>query len=228
MTTTLFVERAPFGVLVGVRVESGARAELLARVHPDEAALAATWGDLRVRTFVAGRTALRAALRALAVDDADAPVLRTARGAPLVSERVRASVTHKEEIAVALACRADLTGAGAFHVGVDVEVPPGPKDDVSRHVLTPREVAELDALSPDARRREVLLRFSLKEALYKALDPFVQRYVGFHEVEVRPRVDGGAAFTLALKDASDGAFAVEGEHREIGGAFVTMVQVRRP
>lgn len=31
---------------------------------------------------------------------------------------------------------------------------------------------------------EVLLRFSLKEGLYKAIHPFVRRYVGF--LEVRP------------------------------------------
>lgn len=31
---------------------------------------------------------------------------------------------------------------------------------------------------------ELLLRFSLKESVYKAIHPFVRRYVSFHEVGI--------------------------------------------
>ena len=43
------------------------------------------------------------------------------------------------------------------------------------------ERAALAALDPAARDAEVLFRFAAKEAIYKALDPWVQRLVSFQE-----------------------------------------------
>jgi len=45
----------------------------------------------------------------------------------------------------------------------------------------------------------VLLRFSIKEAVYKAIDPFVQRFVGFREVAVFPEPDGQVAVRAHLQ-----------------------------
>ena len=42
----------------------------------------------------------------------------------------------------------------------------------------------IDALPPELRWRGVVARFSIKESIYKAIDPFVQRYVGFKEAHV--------------------------------------------
>ena len=44
----------------------------------------------------------------------------------------------------------------------------------------------------------MLTRFSAKESLYKALDPFLQRYVRFQEAEVSSRPDGSSEVTLLL------------------------------
>ena len=226
------LERRRHGVIVAVPIPAGAPAPALAALLPDgERALAATWGEPRVRTFAAGRVALRAALREMGVDPGG-PILRTARGAPLVPAGVLASVSHKDELAVAIAALDD--GAGA-RVGVDVEVLDVPRFDVSRHVLTEAELREVGVLDDDARRREVLARFSLKEALYKALDPFVQRFVGFLEVEVRTHEDGTARFELALKHG-EGPFVVDGHWSLVSGAqhgatslpcLLTSVRVRR-
>ena len=41
-------------------------------------------------------------------------------------------------------------------------------------------------------RRMVTLHFSLKEALYKAIDPLLGRHVGFHEASLTTRSDGSA------------------------------------
>jgi 4'-phosphopantetheinyl transferase EntD len=38
----------------------------------------------------------------------------------------------------------------------------------------------------------VILAFALKEAIYKAIDPHLRRYVGFQEVAVWPDAHGGA------------------------------------
>ena len=224
MTRACVLDTA-FGVVVATPVAKLSKAELLARLHAKEAAIAASWGEPRVRTFVAGRLALREALRAAGVD-VDA-IGRDDRGAPIVGdERVRVSVSHKDEIAVALAWR-PARADERVHVGVDVELLPGPKEDVARHVLTDVEQQELASIGDHGvRRRELVARFSVKEALYKALDPFVQRYVGFHEVEVRLHADGGAAFSLQLKDG-EGPFVVEAEHRDIDGGVLTFARVRR-
>ena len=56
-----------------------------------------------------------------------------------------------------------------------------------------------------ARGLEVKLRFSLKEALFKALFPFVGRRVAFLEAEVRPRADGSCAARLTGLPSAVGA-----------------------
>jgi phosphopantetheine--protein transferase-like protein len=83
-----------------------------------------------------------------------------------------------------------------------------PKAEIERHVLTPEERQELTALRQEERWREVLLRFSAKEAVYKALDPYVRRYVSFQEVAVYPEAGGTGRAQLALK-GGEGPFQVE-------------------
>jgi 4'-phosphopantetheinyl transferase EntD len=53
--------------------------------------------------------------------------------------------------------------------------------DVSGRVLTDEELARAGALG-EGRTRHVLRAFSMKEAIYKAIDPFLRRYVAFREV----------------------------------------------
>ena len=45
---------------------------------------------------------------------------------------------------------------------------------------------------------EILLRFSCKESVYKAIHPLVNHYVSFHEAEVQPYINGTATVTLKL------------------------------
>jgi len=188
------------GLIVLVSVADAARPddvdEAVAVLPEAERALAAPWHPRRQATFAAGRTALRRALAEVGVDvDVTAPIARNDRGAPVVSglpRGVAVSVTHKDTIAGALV----MAGVGDAHTGVDVEV------DELRHGR-PRARADVDALigqtllaeevaclpnDDDARRLAFFARFSAKEALYKAIDPFVRRYVGF--LEVRADVDG--------------------------------------
>jgi enterobactin synthetase component D len=72
-----------------------------------------------------------------------------------------------------------------------------------------------------------LLRFSLKEALYKALHPFVCRYIGFLEAEVQPVADGTAKVAL-LSSYFDGEFERVEAHwrRVLPGYFLTSVRVK--
>jgi 4'-phosphopantetheinyl transferase EntD len=121
-----------------------------------------------VSTFAAGRRALCEAL------GETVEIGRDDRGAPIVP-RGHGSIAHKAgpDRVIAAAIAADHL------VGIDVERAVPPRQAIERRILTPRELA---ALGDD--RRQVSLVFAIKEAIYKAVDPVVRRYVGFTEVEL--------------------------------------------
>ncbi len=173
----LFATDLPFGRCVAVALPIDEQ-EIAATLHPEEQAFAQTLGAGRRGGWIGGRVALRTALQQLDVR-LDAPLLATPRGAPLLPDGISGSVSHKRSIAVALVAKA--SGAG---IGVDVEQVDPPRLSIAPRVLTERERAHLATLHEEERWRDVLTRFSIKEAIYKALDPFVQRHVAFSEVEL--------------------------------------------
>ncbi len=202
------VERAPALIPGGMisRVGIGTVAADVsledASLHPDEWALAADMPDAKRASFVAGRRALRAALVAAVPQVPHGPLLRTHRGGPLLPHGVMGSISHKRTHAVALAAPApshpgiEPTGRPGLrqHVGIDLEErPSAARADRSRalalRILTARERDVIDALTGYAHLDATILRFALKEAVYKAIDPHVQRYVRFTEVEVEVEVD---------------------------------------
>lgn len=68
-------------------------------------------------------------------------------------------------------------------LGIDGERIVPMSDGVLERVLTS---AERDAPCGPSESRCAVLRFSAKEAVYKALYPLLRRFIGFHEVEVWP------------------------------------------
>jgi enterobactin synthetase component D len=181
-------------------------AAALAALVPDEQARANALSPSRQRGFVAGRTALR---RALGPAAAGVAIGSDDRGAPIVPAGWVGSLSHKASFAAALV--APVAGA---HIGVDLERAVPPRGDISARVLTPRELASLPG-DPVARGRAVTLAFSIKEAIYKAIDPYVRRYVGFLEVELVVADDGAATVTSALP------FVIEATWRELDGHWLT-------
>ena len=159
-----------------------------ADLDSSERALALTMPQPRRDSFVAGRIALRAALRAVRPALAESALLQSPRGAPQLPSGTSGSVSHKRTRAVAL-----VAPYHDEHVGVDLEMrvrPDTPLKDsevrraLARRILTSREQANLHALDDVAHRDVTLLHFALKEAVYKAIDPFVERFVPFTEVEI--------------------------------------------
>ncbi|HYW33268.1 MAG TPA: 4'-phosphopantetheinyl transferase superfamily protein [Gemmatimonas sp.] len=201
----------PDGVLafVPVRAPAEHREDAAHAAHDDlvasELQLALAMSPARRLPFVAGRQALRAALRALDPRLADTPLLRTARGAPDVPTGAIGSVSHKQTRAVALAAPAQQMEFVRF-VGVDLESRPvadAPVRDrrLASRILTAREFDAISPLDDAAHREATLLYFALKEAVYKTIDPFVERYVRFTEVELSLSVDalhGGETSGIAL------------------------------
>jgi enterobactin synthetase component D len=158
---------------------------------------------LRRASWVGGRIALRAALADLSFDAG--PILATARGAPSLLPGARGSISHKEDLAVGLAARVTLPsdrgagGARDWHLGIDIERVGPNRADISGYVLRPEERARLPPPGDPRRDEELRFAFSAKEAIYKALDPFLGRYVSFQEVAVERRPDGTAAVALYLR-----------------------------
>jgi 4'-phosphopantetheinyl transferase EntD len=174
---------------------------LPAALHPGEGTFALALPPARRASWVGGRLALRAALVAAGLEAPDA-ILATPRGAPLLPAGVIGSVSHKRTIAVALAAR-----AATATIGIDLEEIRPLRTDIASRVLTPDEIADLPADGP-ARDAAVLLRFSAKEAIYKALDPWVQRFVGFEEASLAWAADGTIVARLTLA-RGEGPFSVE-------------------
>jgi len=167
----------------------------LARLAPAEQHRARELGDVRRREYVAGRTALHLAL---ATEDA---ILSDERGAPILPAGWVGSISHKRALAAAL-----VAPAGLGQIGVDLEHAGAPRQDIARRILTAREQAALPDRGP-----AVTLRFAIKEAIYKAIDPYVRRYVGFTEVELEITGDAVIVAT-ALPFAIEASFCAHAGH----------------
>ncbi len=172
-----------------------------------EVEIAARLSPVRRREFVAGRTALRSLL------GEPVPIVADDRGAPVLPTGWVGSISHKGPRAAAI-----VAPAGTGFVGVDLEIAAPPRQPIERRILTPREQAV-------ATGREITLRFAIKEAIYKAVDPIVRRYVGFTEVELELAADGGC--TVHVLDASRLPAFVEAWWQERDGHWLATARARR-
>jgi enterobactin synthetase component D len=178
----------------------------------DELNLAASLGPVRRRELAAGRTALRSALADLGVANAP-PILPDDRGAPQLPAGFVGSISHKNERAAAL-----VAPAGQGFVGIDIELAAPSRLPIERRILTPAEQARVSG-------REVTLYFSIKEAIYKAIDPIVRRYVGFTEVELDVRSDGSV--TVTVLDVARLPVEIEASWQERDGHWLATARGRR-
>jgi enterobactin synthetase component D len=195
-------------------------ADALATLHADEQRAADALAPLRRRDWIAGRAALRALFAAAGAEPPPAPLASDDRGAPLVPAGWVASISHKRGLAAAV-----LAPDHGWTVGVDVERAAPPRVDLSARILTDAERISLAALPPEARGRRTTLAFAIKEAVYKAVDPFVRRYVGFREVELAITDDGTAAVRPVDGDAIP--LVIEAEWREHAGLWLCVARARR-
>jgi enterobactin synthetase component D len=174
----------------------------------DEVALARGLSPVRRRELIAGRVALRKLL------GEDVAVARDDRGAPVLPAGWVGSISHKHDRAAAL-----IAPAGAGFVGIDIEAAAPSRQPIERRILTPHERRAL------REPREVTLRFSIKEAIYKAVDPIVRRYVGFTEVELELAADGTC--TVHVLDVSRLPVVVDAWWQERDGLWLATARATR-
>jgi len=124
------------------------------------------------------------------------------------------SISHKRNIGVALVDVHPKTTTDATSkdkkptkgIGVDIEQTFTKRPNIEKRILTTNERQNLGQIPYISRNEEVLLRFSLKESLYKAMHPLITQYVGFQEAEVTPHPNGTASFVLNLKNGAHQRF----------------------
>lgn len=172
----------------------------------EERAHAEQLAEVRRREFAAGRTALRRAF------GQEVPILPDDRGAPQLPAGWVGSISHKGGRAAGLVGPAD-----AGFVGVDIELASASRLPIERRILTPREQERVSG-------REVTLYFAIKEAIYKAIDPIVRRYVGFTEVELA--LEGDIAHVHVL-DPMRLPVDIEAWWREHEGHWLATARARR-
>lgn len=184
-------------------------------LHPIERLLLDGMAPPRRDTWAGGRIALRRALREIGSAEAEQPILQGDSGAPLVVGGAVGSISHTDGLAAAVACR-EPAGSARVAVGVDVEragreISPR----AARRILCDEERRSLgeDEARGLSAAEDLLLRFCLKEALYKALHPLLARAIPWHSVRVYPRADGSCAVELAAELATGARASLRAQAR---------------
>lgn len=192
---------------------------LPAQLTPEERKIASAMAPLRRVSWAGGRMALRLAARELGWELAT--IDATHRGAPRLPPTIAGSIAHKSSLAVAIAGPAE-----AGSLGLDLEELDTPRPKIAKLVLHPTEREHNGSLPDEQRWLDLLIRFSLKEAIFKAIDPAVQRYVGFKEAIVHPHDDGTAGIVLHLAHG-EGPFRIDARWSvESGHVLTTVLAVR--
>lgn len=162
--------------------------------HPLELQDAASMSSpARIAAFCGGRAALHAAMQSCGFSY-DAPIARAESGAPVLPSDVLASISHTRGLAASIV-RPAVSGV-LEAVGLDVERvgrPIAPR--LAERVLTAaeRDEVQAEAALGSPADAAVLVRFSLKEALYKALYQVGQHQgIAFRDVSLTPLLDGSA------------------------------------
>jgi 4'-phosphopantetheinyl transferase EntD len=149
-----------------------------------------TFNETRFNTFLGGRISLRRAIN----DNFNLknkinihiPLIRNddKNGFLILPNNIIGSISHKDNIAVGLASISNLN----FALGVDIErINSNNTLKLGDKVLTKQEQKTIGKqLLNISVEEDILLRFSFKEAIYKALYQFIPRKIGFLEVQVYP------------------------------------------
>lgn len=198
-----------------VRTHDEARA-LAALLAPSEIERMHRFGrdDLRDR-YVVGRATLRTILgELLDIEPRRVEIVGGRRGRPELAARhaggIDFNLSHTRGTAVFGVTRGARIGMDIEHRDRTLNV-----DGVGRKFMTPREQARLAALDADARRRELLLLWTCKEAMSKATGDALGAPFRALDVDTQARralVSGPAPYvpadwTLHSVEASDGFIA---------------------
>ncbi len=136
------------------------------------------------------------------------------------------SITHGQGHALAVvAARQQLRG-----VGLDIEalLAPARATRLAEQIHTPAELQRLQALHDDAQAWLTTLTFSLKESLFKALYPLVQRRFYFQDAQLLEwHRSGHACLRLEIDLHPDwpAGSLLQGQFTEFDGRLLSLVAI---
>lgn len=210
----------------GLLIDGSAVAEIhapdlcLSGLLPEEERLVVGAVEKRRREFTAGRNCARRALEQLGVEPVEIGVGNFRE--PLFPAGISGSITHTQEYCAAAVIR---TGS-VMSIGIDAEFNQPLDRAVADLVLTPNEQRMIGAFSygccADA------LVFSIKEAFFKAIFPFVRQYIEFSDAIVAlSATDRRFLVSLQKKGMAErlGRFGVVGRYRFDGRHLYTAVSL---
>ena len=223
----LFRYDLPEGDCVGIKVDENSMIEeeissncshwLYNFLHLEEIqyGLSLNIGNIGVNPFLLGRLAMRQLLRdsvriGSKIDSIS--ILRDKYGRPMLPQGHKGSISHKKRAAVALVTNDENSMSSDRFVGVDIELITPLKTKIGRRILTKEEATTLGNIPGLSVDEETLLRFSLKESVYKAIHPLINQYVGFKEAEIIPHVNGTASVRLNLKNGAHSKIRLVSAH----------------
>ena len=179
--------------------------------------------------FIAGRLALRRALLLADYSNIDQSYafLKNDVGAPELTPNpgyfLPCSVSHTTNVAVGFIAKHNAVKSlesSEVSIGVDIENATRATNVMAkRRILSPAERLVLGTvLKGRDVGVELTLRFSLKEAIFKALHPLIMTHIPWHQVQVYPQADGSCVVELAsqLSDATQGSIRAETRWTEFG------------
>ena len=219
--STVFTRGLPHGILAAVYLPNPSDdfpPKFLHRLHVEERTFAETLSGKRRIEWIGGRLAAR--ISASALGSELNPLLSDEYGAPVAQKNVSVSISHKNQLALALVARKK----NGF-IGVDYEVPGRDRAHIASKVLLPSELETVERLEESRKWNAVLLRFSIKESIYKAIAPKARRYIGFDEAEVSEVSNGQARIKLMLKSGQEPK-EIDGRYDWMPEGLVTSVRVR--
>lgn len=184
-----------FGVLAAVPLPSGIEpvpAAVLSRLPEAERVLALSEKGRRQIELAGGRLAARAAAQAAGFEWP--ALLCGEEREPLAPEGLTVSISHKADLALALVARSE-----AGTLGIDLEGDERQRISIAERVCRPEEFEAVQALPEAERWKNVLVRFAVKEAVYKAVYPHVRHFFGFQAARVEP-TDGRVTLFLPESD----------------------------
>lgn len=178
----------------------------------------------RQTEYLAGRLCASEALRRV-TGEPSIPAVNEDRS-PRWPSGVVGSITHGSGWAAAVAARNDQWRG----LGIDVEkhLPLSRADRLAAEILTPGEMNGYAELDEAQRSLRVTLTFSIKESLFKALYPLVNKRFYFQEAELIHHDTRGYARLRLLNDLSiewkSGA-ELDGQFVQLDGYLLSLVNI---
>jgi phosphopantetheine--protein transferase-like protein len=157
-----------------------------------------TYSGNRLNVFLGGRIALRHGLNNIyGLNTSSLPsntIRRNEFGAPVINDHLTGSISHKDHFAVGI-----IQSQEYGEIGIDLErANHKSANRLQWKVLSSNERNSISSKITSA-EADIMTRFSFKEAAFKALHRYLQRSIGFNEVEIYPNEDGTANVQLHLK-----------------------------